>query len=107
MNLGISGFVKSPKTLASIGIRYGLDKKNWSRSPKAERFRREFGLSAAGEKKLENESHLEEVFTEIIENQIAGSPMLEKVRWTSLKDSQIVRLFAAKGIQFHVLSFAN
>ena len=52
---------------------------------------------AAGEKKLENESHLEEVFTEIIENQIAGSPMLEKVRWTSLKDSQIVRLFAAKG----------
>jgi hypothetical protein len=41
--------------------------------------------------------HLEEVFAEIVEHQIAGSPMLGKVRWTSLKDSQIVRLFGEKG----------
>lgn len=52
---------------------------------------------AEGEKKLENEPQLEEVFAEIIENQIAGSPMREKVRWTSLKDSQIVRLCSEKG----------
>ena len=52
---------------------------------------------AEGEKKLANEPHLEKVFAGIIENQIAGSPMLEKVRWTSLKDSQIVRLFGEQG----------
>ena len=65
--------------------------------PKAERFLRGFGKLAAGEKKLVGEPHLAEVFAVIIENQIAGSPMLEKVRWTSLKDSQIVRLFGGKG----------
>ena len=52
---------------------------------------------AAGEKKTANEPHLEEVLAQIVEHQIAGSPMLEKVRWTSLKDSQIVRLFGEKG----------
>ena len=62
-----------------------------------ERFLRGFGRLAAGEKKLSGEPHLEAVFAEIIENRIAGSPMLEKVRWTSLKDSQIVRLFGEKG----------
>ena len=62
-----------------------------------ERFLRGFGRLVAGEKKLANEPHLEKVFAEIIENQIAGSPMLEKVRWTSLKESQIVRLFEAEG----------
>lgn len=50
-----------------------------------------------GEKKLENEPYLQEVLVGIIENQIAGSPMREEVRWTSLKDSQIVRLFGEKG----------
>jgi Rhodopirellula transposase DDE domain len=50
-----------------------------------------------GEKKLANEPHLEKVFAQIVAHQIAGSPMLEKVRWTSLKDSQIVRLFGEKG----------
>ena len=65
--------------------------------PKVERFLCGFGKLAEGEKKLENEPHLEEVFAGIIENQIAGSPMLEKVRWTSLKDSQIVSLFGEKG----------
>lgn len=62
-----------------------------------EKFQRGFGRLAEGEKKLKNEPHLEEVFAEIIENQMAGSPMLEKVRWTSLKDSQIVRLCGDKG----------
>ena len=52
---------------------------------------------AAGEKKLVGEPHLAEVFVGIIENRTAGSPMLEKVRWTSLKDSQTVRLFGEKG----------
>ena len=60
-------------------------------------FLREFGKLAEGEKKLAGEPHLEEVFGGIIENRIAGSPMLGKVRWTSLKDSQIVRLFGEKG----------
>lgn len=50
-----------------------------------------------GEKKLANEQHLEVVFAEIVAHQTAGSPMLEQVRWTSLKDSQIVRLFGEKG----------
>ncbi len=50
-----------------------------------------------GEKKLANEPHLGKVFGEIVEHQIAGSPMREKVRWTNLKDSQIVRLFGEKG----------
>lgn len=53
---------------------------------------------AAEEKKLENEPHLESLFEEIIESQIAGSPMNEKVRWTSLKDGEIVRLFEQKGV---------
>jgi len=52
---------------------------------------------AEGEKTLENEPHLEKVFAEIVVDQIAGSPMREEVRWTSLKDSQIVRLFGDKG----------
>jgi hypothetical protein len=52
---------------------------------------------AGGEKKLANEPQLQEVFALIVENRTAGSPMLEKVRWTSLKDSQIVRLFEEKG----------
>lgn len=37
------------------------------------------------------------MFDEIIENQMAGSPMNEKVRWTNLKEAEIVRLFGAKG----------
>ncbi len=97
MNLVISGLVKWRKNLGLTGIRFGLDKKNRSRLPKAERFRRGFGKLAAGEKKTANEPHLEEVLAQIVEHQIAGSPMLEKVRWTSLKDSQIVRLFGEKG----------
>ncbi len=52
---------------------------------------------AEGEKKLSHEPHLEKVFAEIVVDQIAGSPMREKVRWTSLKDAQIVRLFEEKG----------
>ena len=39
------------------------------------------------------------MFDEIIESQTAGSPMNEKVRWTNLKDSQIVKLFGRKGLQ--------
>ena len=35
----------------------------------------------------------------IVEAQMAGSPMNEKVRWTNLKDSQIVKLFGQKGLQ--------
>ena len=58
---------------------------------------RGFGRLAAGERKIAHEPHLEEVFAGIIENRIAGSPMLEKVRWRSLKDSQIVRVFGEKG----------
>lgn len=50
------------------------------------------------EKKLENEPHLASLFDEIIESQIAGSPMREKVRWTNLKDGEIVRLFGAQGV---------
>ncbi len=50
------------------------------------------------EKKLKNEPHLEPLFEELIENQTAGSPMNEKVRWTNLKDGEIVRLFEQQGI---------
>ena len=39
------------------------------------------------------------MFDEIVESQTAGSPMNEKVRWTTLKDSQIVKLFGRKGLQ--------
>ena len=39
------------------------------------------------------------MFDEIVESQTAGSPMNEKVRWTNLKDSQIVKLFGQKGLQ--------
>ncbi len=53
---------------------------------------------AGEEKKLENEPHLESLFEELIESQIAGSPMNEKVLWTSLKEAEIVRLFEQKGI---------
>jgi hypothetical protein len=48
---------------------------------------------AAEEKKLVGEPHLVSLFEELVESQIAGSPMNEKVRWTNLKDSEIVRLF--------------
>ena len=50
------------------------------------------------EKKLTNEPHLEPLFDEIIESRIAGSPMNEKVRWTNLKDGEIVSLFEQKGV---------
>ena len=39
------------------------------------------------------------MFDEIVESQTAGSPMNEKVRWTNLKDSQIVKLFGRKDLQ--------
>ncbi len=39
------------------------------------------------------------MFDEIVESQTAGSPMNEKVRWTNVKDSQIVKLFGRKGLQ--------
>lgn len=97
MNSGILGFLRSPKDLGFIRIRFGLGKKSWSKLRVAEEFRYRFGNLAAGEKKLENEPHLAEVFAGIVENQTAGSPMREKVRWTELKDSQIVRLFGEKG----------
>lgn len=50
------------------------------------------------EKKLANEPCLEPLFEELIESQIAGSPMNEKVRWTNLKDGEIVRLFEQRGV---------
>ena len=39
------------------------------------------------------------MFDEIVESQTAGSPMNEKVRWTNLNDSQLVKLFGRKGLQ--------
>ena len=39
------------------------------------------------------------VFDEIVESQTAGSPMNEKVRWTNLKTSEMVKLFGEKGVQ--------
>ena len=33
-----------------------------------------------------------------MESQIAGSPMNEKVRWTNLKDGEIVRIFEQQGV---------
>ena len=39
------------------------------------------------------------LFDEIVESQTAGSPMNEKVRWTNLKTSDMVKLFGEKGIQ--------
>ena len=65
---------------------------------KAERFLRGFGNLAEEEKKLANEPRLEPLFEELIESQIAGSPMNEKVRWTNLKDGEIVRLFEQRGV---------
>ena len=53
---------------------------------------------AGEEKKLKNEPQLERLFEELIENQTAGSPMNEKVRWTNLKDGEIVNLFEQKGV---------
>lgn len=53
---------------------------------------------AAGEKKLENEPHLELLFEELIESRVAGSPMNEKVRWTTLRDGEIVGLFEQRGV---------
>jgi hypothetical protein len=53
---------------------------------------------AGGEKKLASEPHLAAVFEEMVESEIAGSPMNEKVRWTNLKDTEIVGLFAKKGL---------
>ncbi len=53
---------------------------------------------AEEEKKLENEPPIEALFEEIIESRIAGSPMNEKVRWTNLKEAEIVRLFEQKGV---------
>jgi len=38
------------------------------------------------------------IFEELVESQIAGSPMNEKVRWTNLKDTEIVRIFEKKGL---------
>lgn len=63
-----------------------------------ERFLRGFGKLVEAEKKLANEPHLELLFEEIIESQIAGSPMREEVRWTNLKEAEIVRLFEEKGV---------
>jgi len=53
---------------------------------------------AAAEKKLASEPHLVTIFEELVESQIAGSPMNEKVRWTNLKDIEIVRLFEKQGL---------
>lgn len=39
------------------------------------------------------------VFDEIVESQTAGSPMNEKIRWTNLKTSDLVKLFGEKGRQ--------
>ena len=58
-----------------------------------------FGKLVVEEKKLENEPELMTVFDEIVESQTAGSPMNEKVRWTNLKTSGIVKLFGQKGLQ--------
>ena len=63
-----------------------------------ERFHRGFGKLAEEEKKLKNEPHLEPLFEELIESRTAGSPMNEKVLWTSLKEAEIVRLFEQKGV---------
>lgn len=53
---------------------------------------------AGGEKKLENEPQLPGIFKQIIESNIAGSPMNEKVRWTNLTDMAIVRSFQHRGL---------
>ncbi len=57
-----------------------------------------FGKSAVGEKKLASEPDLATIFEEIVQSQIAGSPMNEKVRWTNLKDSELVRLYESRGL---------
>ena len=49
------------------------------------------------EKKVETETELTTVFDEIVESNTAGSPMNEKVRWTNLKTSDLVKLFSEKG----------
>lgn len=66
--------------------------------PGAENFHLGFGKLAEAEKKLETEPHLVTVFEEIVEARTAGSPMSEKVRWTNLREAEIVRLFEQKGI---------
>ena len=53
----------------------------------------------AEEKKLATQIELNPLFDEIVESHTAGSPMNEKVRWTNLKTSDVVKLFAAKGKQ--------
>lgn len=52
----------------------------------------------AGEKKLDSEPHLVTIFKEIVQSNIAGSPMNEKVRWTNLTDTAIVRSFQSRGV---------
>lgn len=59
---------------------------------------RGFGRLAGEEKKIESEPQLLKVFEEILQSQVAGSPMREEVRWTNLKPMEIVRLGIAKGV---------
>ena len=51
------------------------------------------------EKKLESEPQIGELFDQIVESQIAGSPMREEIRWTNLRTSELVQAFAQKGFQ--------
>ncbi|MCY7374973.1 MAG: hypothetical protein LH472_03255 [Pyrinomonadaceae bacterium] len=50
-------------------------------------------------KNIATEAELIILLDEIVESQTAGSPMNEKVRWTNLKTSDVVKLFGEKGVQ--------
>jgi hypothetical protein len=51
------------------------------------------------EKKLETEPLISSSFDQIVDSQIAGSPMNEHIRWIHLKTSELVKALAEKGIQ--------
>ena len=78
---------------------FGPDKKSWRHLTLLLKLLRGFVKAAAEEKKLATQPELNTLFDEIVESRTAGSPMNEKVRWTNLKISDVVQLFAAKGKQ--------